>query len=218
MTVSIGKAPKELGVSPDTWRRWEAEGKIGVERTPGGHRRYDCTSLRGWSRKEPGLTDRGTLAYARVSSHDQQADWERPVEWLETFCAANGWRSDVIRDLGAGLHSPKRGLRDLIRRICSGQVGRLVVAHQDRLLRFGSEGVFSRFDRHARLRDILTTSPEGLIADLDPGSDLLLAVDVLVGGPPCQAFARVGRAATGHPPTPPLGVKSRTGPPSGSDT
>ena len=51
MKVSIGKAAKELGVALETLRRWEAEGKIKVERTPGGHRRYDLASLRGWSRK-----------------------------------------------------------------------------------------------------------------------------------------------------------------------
>jgi putative resolvase len=31
----------------------------------------------------------------------------------------------------------------LIKRICSGEVGRLVVTHKDRLLRFGSELVFA---------------------------------------------------------------------------
>lgn len=62
---------------------------------------------------------------------------------MEAFCAANGWRYEVIRDLGSGLNYHKRGLRELIRRICSGQVGRLVITHKDRLLRFGSELVFS---------------------------------------------------------------------------
>ena len=37
----------------------------------------------------------------------------------------------------------KKGLRQLLKRVCSGQVGRLVLAHKDRLLRFGSELVFA---------------------------------------------------------------------------
>jgi putative resolvase len=37
----------------------------------------------------------------------------------------------------------KKGLRVLIKRICRGEIGRLVVTHKDRLLRFGSELVFS---------------------------------------------------------------------------
>jgi len=165
MKVSIGKAAKELGVSPETLRRWEAEGTIRVERTPGGHRRYDLASLRGWSRKEPEPSDRITLAYARVSSHDQQADLERQVELLETFCAANGWRYEVVRDLGSGLNSHTRGLRELIRRIGSGQVGRLVVAHKNRLLRFGSELVFSLCEHFGTEVVILNASEEASFED-----------------------------------------------------
>jgi predicted site-specific integrase-resolvase len=50
---------------------------------------------------------------------------------------------DVIEDLGSGMNYNKKGLRLLIKRICSGEVGRLVVTHKDRLLRFGSELVFA---------------------------------------------------------------------------
>ncbi|QYA11891.1 DNA cytosine methyltransferase [Rhizobium sp. AB2/73] len=46
--------------------------------------------------------------------------------------------------------------------------------------------------KHSRARDIITTHPEDLVAELDLGS-VADAVDVIVGGPPCQAFARVGR-------------------------
>lgn len=45
---------------------------------------------------------------------------------------------------------------------------------------------------HSLPRDITKTSPERLVADLRLGS-AEAAFDVLVGGPPCQAFARVGR-------------------------
>ena len=55
----------------------------------------------------------------------------------------NGWTYEVISDLGSGLNHHKRGLKALVSRICSGEVGRLVLSHKDRLLRFGSELVFS---------------------------------------------------------------------------
>jgi putative resolvase len=172
MKVSIGKAAKDLGVSPEPLRRWEAAGKIRGERTPGGHRRCDLTSLRGWSRTEPALNDRGTRAYARVSSRDPQADLARQVEWRETFCAANGWRYDVIRDLGSGLNDPKRGHRELLRRIGSSQVGRLVGAHQDRLRRFGSAWVFSLCEQVGTEVGILHASEEASCED-ERGPDVL---------------------------------------------
>lgn len=46
---------------------------------------------------------------------------------------------------------------------------------------------------HSKARDIITSHPEDLAADLDLGS-VDMAIDVIVGGPPCQAFARVGRS------------------------
>lgn len=45
---------------------------------------------------------------------------------------------------------------------------------------------------HSRARDITETSPDELIRTLGLGATAE-AFDVLVGGPPCQAFARVGR-------------------------
>lgn len=47
--------------------------------------------------------------------------------------------------------------------------------------------------RHAVSRDITRLSPEQLCAELDLG-EVDAAIDVIVGGPPCQAFARVGRS------------------------
>lgn len=46
---------------------------------------------------------------------------------------------------------------------------------------------------HSRARDITITHPEDLAGELDLGP-VNAAIDVIVGGPPCQAFARVGRS------------------------
>lgn len=48
-------------------------------------------------------------------------------------------------------------------------------------------------DAHSQPRDITKTSPEELADELGLGS-VEGAIDVIVGGPPCQAFARIGRA------------------------
>jgi molybdopterin-binding protein len=38
-TLRLGEAAKQLGVSPDTLRRWAEAGRVTVELTPGGQRR-----------------------------------------------------------------------------------------------------------------------------------------------------------------------------------
>jgi len=142
MKVGIGRAAAELGVSRDTLRRWEAAGKIAVERTPNGHRRYDLAQLRSLAPIEA-QSERMTVAYARVSSQDQKAELKRQITTLESFCTTNGWKFELVQDCGSGMNYRKSGLQQLVRRICLGDVGRLVLTHKDRLLRFGVELIFS---------------------------------------------------------------------------
>ena len=142
MKISISKAAKLLGVCKDTLRRWEKEGKITSQRTLKGHRRYSEGEITDLRKTNP-LEIKVTLGYARVSSHDQKKDLSRQIELLESFCAANGWKHEIIKDLGSGLNYQKKGLKQLIKKICSKTIQRLVLTHRDRLLRFGSELIFS---------------------------------------------------------------------------
>jgi predicted site-specific integrase-resolvase len=64
-------------VSITTLRRWEAEGRLAAEHTAGGHRRYDLAKLRPELFRAMDKASRKTVAYARVSSHDQKDDLER---------------------------------------------------------------------------------------------------------------------------------------------
>ena len=141
--VGIGEAAEVLGVSITTLRRWEAEGKLVADHTPGGHRRYDLAKLRPEQFRAEQDARRKTIAYARVSSHDQKDDLERQKQVLELYCARQGWTFEIIADLGSGMNYHKKGLKRLLDAVIDGQVGRLVITHKDRLLRFGAELVFA---------------------------------------------------------------------------
>lgn len=141
--LGIQDAAKYLGVSPQTLRRWEKNKKITpAHRTQGGQRRYSLAQLKSVDCCDK-TTDRPTVAYARVSSHDQKEDLQRQVHMLEMYCSSKGWPFSVIKDLGSGMNYNKRGLKLLLEQIMNGQIGRLVLTHKDRLLRFGAELVFS---------------------------------------------------------------------------
>lgn len=142
--VTIKEAANFLGVSTQTLRRWEREGRaIAVQRTQGKQRRYDLAKMRPLALGHEKLSEGITLAYARVSSHDQKDDLQRQEKMLEMFCSSHGWSFEIISDLGSGMNYHKRGLRKLLARILDGSIGRLVLTHKDRLLRFGAELVFA---------------------------------------------------------------------------
>ena len=108
--LSIKEASELLGVTTTTLRNWEKEGKIYSIRTEGGHRRYEVKDLIG-SKKEKSLT----VAYARVSSHDQREDLKRQEIVLESYCASKGYDFELISDLGSGMNYKKKGLIKLIK-------------------------------------------------------------------------------------------------------
>ncbi|MDL2408720.1 MerR family DNA-binding transcriptional regulator, partial [Rhizobium calliandrae] len=72
--MSIGEAAKVLGVSITMLRRWEAEGRLVAEHTPGGHRRYDLVKLRPEQFRAAQDATRKTIAYARVSRRTFHCD------------------------------------------------------------------------------------------------------------------------------------------------
>lgn len=141
--VTIHVAAEALGVSTSTLRRWEASGRLVPERTGGNQRRYDLSKIRPEMFRAEQKEQRKTVAYARVSSHDQKDDLERQKQVLELYCATQGWTFEVIADLGSGMNYQKRGLKRLLDDILEDRVGRLVITHKDRLLRFGAELVFA---------------------------------------------------------------------------
>ena len=137
--VKIGEAAKLIGTTPQVLRLWEKTGELlPARKTKGGTRYYSTASLLTLD-----TSDAPTICYARVSSRDPKDDLDRQHQVLEAYCAAKGWRTQVIRDLGSGMNYNKKGLRQLLEMILRRDMKRLVLTHKDRLLRFGAECVFA---------------------------------------------------------------------------
>jgi len=138
--IKIGEAAKVLGISIQTLRRWEETGYLVPSyKSQGKTRYYDLDQLTGKKIIDNDLT----VAYARVSSHDQKEDLQRQAEVLANYCMGRCWNFQVIQDLGSGMNYQKKGLKILINMILEKKMARLVLAHKDRLLRFGAELIFA---------------------------------------------------------------------------
>jgi predicted site-specific integrase-resolvase len=181
MLFKIKDAAKHLGIHPDTLRRWANSGKVKVAGyTPGKQRLFslsDFENLGVSPTSRPIQKTKLTIGYARVSSRDQKDDLKRQTEMLELFCSSNGWSHEIIQDLGSGMNYQKKGLKKLIKLICHQEIGRVVVTHKDRLLRFGSELIFS-ICSHAGCEVVVINACEDSSYEEDLTRDVLEIITV----------------------------------------
>ena len=133
------KAAAILGLHPNTLRSYANKGKIPYYRNAAGQRLYDVDSyLQGNQENNENNgnnQEAETVCYCRVSSHKQKDDLQRQVEFMqEQFPDAN-----IVSDVGGGLNFQRKGLVSLLERLHRGDKLQIVVAHRDRLARFGFE-------------------------------------------------------------------------------
>ncbi len=95
---------------------------------------------------------------ARVSTRPQKADLSRQVERLSTLYPG----AEVIKEVGGGLNLRRKGLITLLGRVLRGDIGIIVVAHKDRLARFGFdiiEWLCEQFDCKIVVLNEISLSP-----------------------------------------------------------
>ena len=137
-TYNAAEFAKLAGVSIKTVQRWDREGRLkAASRTPGNRRLYTQEQLNTLLQvKFKG--ERVTIAYVRVSSQAQKGELTNQKMALEQFCIAKGLGVDEwISEIGGGLNFKRPKFTELVDRIVRGEVATLVIAHQDRLARFG---------------------------------------------------------------------------------
>ena len=123
------KAAGRLGLHPQTLRHYAAQGRIPFYRNSGGQRLYDVDAfLRGKANPQ-------TVCYCRVSSPKQRRDLQRQVAQMREIYPD----AQVVADVAGGLNWKRKGLISILERPHRGDKLTLVVAHRDRLARFGFE-------------------------------------------------------------------------------
>ena len=136
---SIHEFSKIIGVSAQTLRNWDNNGKLHPHHTTAsGYRYYSEEQLNQVMNVKPN-NKRITIGYCRVSSHKQKDDLERQIENVRIYLTAKGQPFEIISDIGSGINYKKKGLQELMKRISQNQVDKVVVLYKDRLLRFGFE-------------------------------------------------------------------------------
>ena len=129
-----------LGVTAQTLRNWDKEGKLKPSYTKSnGYRYYSEEDVMSYTKERDRKKERKLVGYVRVSSKKQEDDLFRQKENLEKYLIGTNQEYEIISDIGSGINYSKPGLRKLIEKINKKEVDEIVVLYKDRLLRYGFE-------------------------------------------------------------------------------
>ena len=137
--LSIGKFAKSLGVSIQTLRNWDKEGKLKPTYvTENGYRYYSEDLLNKFRNiKNVNKIKKKNILYARVFTKNQKDDLNRQIDNLKQYAYSKGYSFEIITDIGSGINYKKEGLLKMINLVECGEVNRIIVLYKDRLIRFG---------------------------------------------------------------------------------
>ena len=151
-----------IGRTTHTLQRWDRQGVLKAHRTKTNRRFYthdqylDVIGQKSHARK--------VVTYCRVSSSGQKKDLLSQCQAVEAFCMASGRAIHTkFEDVGSGLNYKRRRFLELMEEVERGEISEIVIAHKDRLVRFGFDW-FEKFcnDHGAKIivMNIETLSPE----------------------------------------------------------
>ncbi|WP_201394589.1 IS607 family transposase [Ktedonobacter sp. SOSP1-85] len=168
---------KRIGKSTKTLQKWDREGKLVAHRSPQSNRRYythdQYLEYRVLKAPEQGLT----IAYSRVSGIAQKPDLVNQTKALEAYCHQHSLKVDEwMSDIGSGLNYKRKQFNRLMEMVELGQVRRIILAHRDRLVRFGYEYFEAFCERHHT--QLIVINGENLSPEQELVRDLIAIVTV----------------------------------------
>jgi len=175
-TITSRAVAEYLGVSIKTVQRWEREGLLKpAGRTPTNRRYYTMAQVHEFQGRKHVAIHKRAVAYCRVSSSAQKPDLANQRRVLEEFVVAKGLPNvEFIEEVGGGLNFQRKKFQSLMDEIGMGQVETLIIAHRDRLTRFG----FEWFEHYAQLHgcEIMVLNQERLSPETEMVQDLMTIV------------------------------------------
>jgi putative resolvase len=175
-TMTSREVADFLGVTIKSVQRWEREGRLApAGRTPTNRRYYKRSEILRFQGRVPVQVVRRVIAYCRVSSAAQKPDLLNQRRVMEEFCVARGLANvEFIDEIGGGLNFERKKFLAIMDDVSMGRVETLVIAHRDRLTRFG----FEWFERHCRQNDcaLLVLNQERLSPEQEMVQDLMTIV------------------------------------------
>ena len=136
---------------------------------PSGHRHFTDADVDRYFGVERMPEAGQTVVHGRrVSSRSQRDDLRSRQQAMETFCPGAGIAVDEwLSEMGGGLNFKRPVFRSLMERIGNREPGLLLMAHKDRLCRFGFDWFEHFADTHGC--GIRVVNQPSLSPQADPG-------------------------------------------------
>ena len=174
--MKAGAAAKRLGVTVKTIQRWEREGRlIPVARSQSNQRLYTESQLAVFIGIQSDGVPTRQVVYCRVSSAAQKPDLQNQRRVLEEFVVAKGLANvEFVEEIGGGLNFQRKRFLELLDAIGRREVKTLILAHRDRLTRFG----FEWFEHFAQTHgcELLVLNQERLSPEQEMVQDMMTIV------------------------------------------
>ena len=150
MTIySIGELSKLLKKSVRTLQRWDKTNKLKANRHPSGRRFYTYNQYLEYVGLKNDDKIIKTIVYCRVSSSNQKNDLKQQKEYIKEFCFNAGiFIDDWVEDIGSGLNYKRKNFINLMEDVEKENIKEIIIAHKDRLVRFGFEWFELFCNRH----------------------------------------------------------------------
>ena len=138
--VPIREAAKLTGLAASTIRKMADQSTISCYRTPSGQRRINIQSIQALVSNSVPLKDvkavqKQNFVYARVSTKKQMDDLSRQLKFIITRPEYSS--NTVVTDIASGINFKRKGLSTILEACLQRSIGDVVIAHRDRLCRFG---------------------------------------------------------------------------------
>ena len=136
----IGEFSKKIGISVRTLRDWDKKNILKPAKiTKGGVRFYSESQLNSYLGIIDETVQKKNYIYARVSNQNQKDDLKNQIEFLKTFCNAQGIIIEDLYDIGSGLNYKRKNWNKLLQEVMKGNVNKIYITYKDRFVRFGFE-------------------------------------------------------------------------------
>jgi putative resolvase len=154
-----------------TLQKWDVAGTLKAHRNPKNRRYYTHDQYLEYLGIKAD-NDKKTVVYCRVSSNGQKNDLLSQKKALEQYCNANGYSISIwLEEIGSGLNYNRKKFNQLMEEVEMGKVSKIIIAHKDRLMRFGFEWFESFAKRHGTKIEVM--NQESLSPEAEMTKDLL---------------------------------------------